>query len=993
MQMLTLTINGINDIPVINLDSDNNDPPAGIIDFENIFNTSTGTPVSIAGTTEIIDVDSSPTLVTVTLPIVDAGNETLTINTLAANLMFNYDGTTGILTLQPSGTLPAPDNADFAAAIDQILYDNNAPAPTIGSRAITVVMNDGVSNSNTATSTITVAVNPPELTLDGITTNFNTTFNLGTATPMPISNAANIINGNPSVDSATITITNLLGSIVEETLTINGVPGTSGTIGTNIDFSYSEVSGTGVLQFNANGSLPLPTRAEFAAAIDLVRYNLNSDNPNGTPRMITTVINDGTNDSNIATTTVSFKRRPVDLALVLDTSGSMDVLSGSDSRLEILKNAVTVFLNTMNDFDEGDDRLGTVYFNTGVTTFPTGGFVLQDFGDEYVAHTANIESQSAGGWTALGAGLQTALQGLESSTSTIPNRKRALIVFTDGAQNTIPMLMRPTTPLIDEPFEILGGMMINDTVDDGFIVRADSGIIADTTPINITQPINVNGSTLNANIIAIGTGLSGTNLEAMIEKLGVDTGGTHHFTNMIGDGALMGFFMNALTDILSDTSVDIVGEVNTSLPATTITRSHRFTLSDATKRASFVLSWSDNATDDQLAILLKAPNGEFIPVGTQGVKIVRDDFYYIVHLNFPLISPVANINAGGEWEMMVSRPTFNLPTASLQSKFSDLKYYGWVLEDENKVKEQIRTNKKRYKVGEPILVTAKLNDLGIPAKRLIVTAKVTVPRSGLGTFLSNNYLSNQQLDKKIKIKAINTTSGVSNLSPSVTNGLAIDNPGSLFDKNIARLLSLAALPKALTPLNKALRLYDNGKNGDAKAGDGIYSALYANTDTPGSYTFNISVRGKLPLNGNISRESTVTIVTQFDRFDIDKSTIKYTDIDAGTKIKEANKQLFITAVDKFGNLLGPGKSQLIKVSISGGKLIGKLKDLGNGSYIQYISANKLFTDPVISIDVPGTSTIAVDTKDQLTLKEWLLILFIILLLTLFLYWIVKRTGK
>ena len=990
-QTLILTINGANDIPTINLDSDNNDPPAGIIDFENIFNISTGTSVAIAGTTEIIDPDTSPSMVTITLPILDAGNEILTISGLAANLMFSYDPVTGIATLQPSGTLPAPDNAGFAAAIDLIRYDNTAPAPTIGTRDITIVVNDGTTDGNTATSTITVAVNPPELTLNGATTDFNNTFNLGTATPLPISNAASIMNGNPSVDSATLTITNLLNS-GEESLSINGIAGVSGMIGTNINFAYTEGAGTGVLQLDANGTLPLPTRVEFSAAINLVRYNLNSTNPNGEPRIITTVINDGTNDSNTATTTMSFLRRPVDLALVLDTSGSMNTLSGSDSRLNILQDAVTVFLTAMSGFDEGDDRLATVYFNTGVTTFPTSGFILEDLGSQFVSHIGDINGKSASGWTALGAGLQTALQGLESATSPIPNRQRAVIVFTDGAQNAIPMVARPT--LTDVPYLIRDDMAVNDVVDDGFLVRADSTVPAESTPIQITQPImNVNGNNLDAKIFAIGTGLSGTNLETMMQKLGTDTGGTHRFTDMIGDGTLMGFFMGAITDIFSETSVDIVGEVNTSLPATTISRSHHFTLSDATQRASFVLSWSDNATNDQLAILLKAPNGELIPVGTQGVKIARNNFYYIVHLNFPLISPAANINAGGEWEMIIRRPvrhtpthaagpSFNLLAANLQPKFSDLNYYGWVLEDENKIKEKIEVDKKRYKVGESILLTAKLNDLGISVKRLIVTASVSAPQIGLGTFLTKNYLSNRQLDKITTAITTNTTSDIARPSPLPSNGQALDIPSNLYDRNIAQLLSLPELPKVLTPLNKVIRLNDNGKNGDAKAGDGIYSTLYANTNVPGSYNFNISVRGQLPINGNISRKSVITVMTEFDSFDIDKSTIKYSDIDPRTEIKGANKQLLITPVDKFGNLLGPGKSQLIKTNIKDGNLVGTLQDLGNGSYVQHLLVERLFINPVIAIDVPGAVKIPVDTDDEFTLVECLIIIILIVILIL-----------
>lgn len=912
----------------------------------------------------------------------------------AGNGIFNATGT-AVVTGNDSNNINFSGSLNsINAALATLRYIGNTG--TTGTETITISINDngntGAADEPNMVSTtfdITLTANaPPVLELDSDNdnrppannTDFENTFDLGSGEPIEIAEGTTIVDADTaSPVSVTVTLTNPFNGS-DETLSIAG--STSGVSG-NIAFSYSAA----VLSLTANAGAT-PSYAEYAAVIDLIRYDNNASTPDTVNRIITITVNDGIS-SDSATSTIDFQRRPVDIALVLDTSGSMQQLVDGTPRIELLKDAVQLFLETWDGFDISNDRLATVYFNTAITSFPAP-LTLQSFDSNWAAHNSNIALQTAAGWTSFGAGLQTAIEGLSAAPSGGLNRKPVVITFTDGQQNGSPMVMRPGTnyapgdpaPVLDAamPYQILDAT-IGDMVDDGFTVNTLSGVTQAGTPISLSS------ADMPMNIHTIGTGVSGSNLETMLSKLSADTGGENFFAtpdSFLSAGAgipspLQDHFMTTLVSSLSETSLEMVGRVFSQLDSSTKTTSHRFTLNNATQRASFILSWNKNISMDELAFTLKTPQGNFIPVGTRGVDIRSSDYYFIVHLEFPLVSVFSPIAAGGEWEMIIQRKSSPLAVLSnnlaavIPVKMNPVDYSVWVLEDESDVKDRINSDKRHYKVGEPILLSAKVTDVARTVKNLSVIARVNAPKTGLGSYLAENYIR----DKDI-------------LSTRSSAAVALDAPQTLYDKNLALLLNLSAFPNVLAPATNHIRLHDDGKAGDKVANDGIFSALYEDTDIPGAYTFNISIRGKLPVNGNILRQSSITVVTEFDSFDRNKSTIKYSNIDPQTDIKTANKQIFITPVDKFGNLLGPGKSQLFRINISGGKLVGRLNDLGNGSYVQYLSVNELLINPVISIDAPGAAMIPVDSNDQLTLKEWLLILFIILIFVLFLYWLFKR---
>jgi hypothetical protein len=117
--------------------------------------------------------------------------------------------------------------------------------------------------------------------------------NFTEGTPVVIVDAVNLTVSDPDspdLASATVTITNLLDAGIETLAAV--------TAGTSITAVYT--AATGVLSLTGPDTL-----ANYQQVLRTVMYNNTSQNPNTTARLITFVVNDGTDTSATATTTLS----------------------------------------------------------------------------------------------------------------------------------------------------------------------------------------------------------------------------------------------------------------------------------------------------------------------------------------------------------------------------------------------------------------------------------------------------------------------------------------------------------------------------------------------------------------------------------------------------------------------------------------------------------------------------------------------------------------
>ena len=158
-QVVTITIDGANDAPALDLDA--NDSAAAGSDYAATF-TDTGSAVAIVDTdVNIIDLDTANMAsATVTLTNAKSG-DILAVNgpLLPGGIGATVNSATpGVITVSLSGSA---SKAAYAAALDQIVFSSQVN-PDTTDRHITVVVNDGLSDSNAAISTIHVVdATPP----------------------------------------------------------------------------------------------------------------------------------------------------------------------------------------------------------------------------------------------------------------------------------------------------------------------------------------------------------------------------------------------------------------------------------------------------------------------------------------------------------------------------------------------------------------------------------------------------------------------------------------------------------------------------------------------------------------------------------------------------------------------------------------------------------------------------------------------------------------
>jgi hypothetical protein len=148
-------------------------------------------------------------------------------------------------------------------------------------------------------------------------------------------------------------------------------------------------------------------------------------------------------------------RHPLDIALVLDKSGSMSALppdaGGGSTKSVILKSALEAFIAAWQVIDQptasgewSQDRIGVVFFDsTAVPQTIAGADAPANFfvqrgadGSAWDAVSNTVASLAPGGSTSIGDGINKAMQQWQAD----PKNDLSLIAVTDGMQNTAPLV-------------------------------------------------------------------------------------------------------------------------------------------------------------------------------------------------------------------------------------------------------------------------------------------------------------------------------------------------------------------------------------------------------------------------------------------------------------------------------------------------------------------------------------------------------------------------
>ena len=173
---------------------------------------------------QITDVDHNATIHSATITITNhQANDLLSVTgSLPGGIIASsYDSVNGVLTLTGTTTL-----ANYQDALSHILFSNTSDNPSTVNRSLTITVNDGLADSNVATTTIHVAAidDLPFATADNIITNFgtNTAFQIPTSAllandqdldnPLSITSVSGASGGSASLGAGFVTFTDTGGS-------------------------------------------------------------------------------------------------------------------------------------------------------------------------------------------------------------------------------------------------------------------------------------------------------------------------------------------------------------------------------------------------------------------------------------------------------------------------------------------------------------------------------------------------------------------------------------------------------------------------------------------------------------------------------------------------------------------------------------------------------------------------------------------------------------
>ncbi|MCA9036957.1 MAG: hypothetical protein KDA91_17600, partial [Planctomycetaceae bacterium] len=357
---INVDITPVNDATVIDLDADDSSGVTGQ-NFQTTF-TEGGPAVAVSDSdATLTDIDSS-TLAGITVKITNRldAEEALTADTTGTALTAVWDTNTDTLTISGSGSI-----VDYQSVLQTVLYNNSSENPDTSTRNITFVANDGTSDSQIATTSLSVVAinNAPVILANSLTVTEGDSVTLTTA---------NLDSVDPDNDPSALT------------WTVSGISGghfeRSGLATTS--FTHQDVI-DGLVSFIHDGS---ETPAAYSVSV--------SDGSLSTGPQPATVVYTVVNDSPAIGTNTGIMVQEGSTGNVID-SASLNESDPDDSGSELtyrltsnVSNGVLrldgTILGTNDTFTQAQVDLGSLTYDHdgSETTFDTFSFELTDGGED-----------------------------------------------------------------------------------------------------------------------------------------------------------------------------------------------------------------------------------------------------------------------------------------------------------------------------------------------------------------------------------------------------------------------------------------------------------------------------------------------------------------------------------------------------------------------------------------------------------------------------------
>ncbi|MCP4676553.1 MAG: VWA domain-containing protein, partial [Deltaproteobacteria bacterium] len=291
-------------------------------------------------------------------------------------------------------------------------------------------------------------------------------------------------------------------------------------------------------------------------------------------------------------------RKPVDVTLALDRSGSMSSsppLGSGESKIAILKDAVGLFMDVWEANLLPNDRIGVTDFASDVTqyshtegTTTTKLVPLETHATEVGSY---VDSLSTGGFTCIGGATAVSLDELAAGTL------RHIVLFSDGMQNYNPVIS-------------------NDAYSKDLIIRSVSPSDVDNYPLvdNVYGESAVPpkpGQSLqgfDTRIHTIGVGLSGDPWSTLMSKIASQTDGTY-FETPEPEADLQNFYLNVLLELFKGASPQLVQHSSGVYDPNGDTVENSCCINSSAQWLTVALTWQGDPEDNRLVCNLQAPDG------------------------------------------------------------------------------------------------------------------------------------------------------------------------------------------------------------------------------------------------------------------------------------------------------------------------------------------------------------------------------------------------
>lgn len=393
---------------------------------------------------------------------------------------------------------------------------------------------------------------------------------------------------------------------------------------------------------------------------------------------------------------------------------------------------------------------------------------------------------------------------------------------------------------------------------------------------------------------------------------------------------------NALNSTYKEILVSALGLQEAADPMGVIKKGDTITndvkINKRDKKICFYLSWK-TPQDNRLGLKIKSSDNKEILPDQAGVHLLREMTYKIFTIDKPFLNIPGKVGSK-PWVIEI------VPGESFPGGKENYQY-GIIMDSDLELKTSF--DKAAYKTGDTMTITAKITDAGQPVTGLTnIKLKITRPGDGIGNWYAANKISDEQL-ASIPAKIGEET--VPRIQRKAV--FLLSNP-----KN------KVVLPAPTGP--KTFNMNDDGKNGDAKSGDGIYTTRYDDTIKEGTYSFYIQATSNNNSPSLFDREDLmqkyITVNAAPQHSDID---VKLKDTSVSKNIVSYHYEIKVAPKDRFGNYMRPGHTVQAAVTFdNSGTDPVKLKDNLDGIY----SGNSLVISET-DIDKGAKLVISLDGKN------------------------------